>query len=490
MLVFKKIYKIIDFAKYILLAVIFLISLAIIADEKPKIELPELGDRVSGAVSEYQEQLIGNQFLSQIYAQAPLVTDPLTFEYTELLIYKLSETSNVKNRDFKVLIIDDNSLNAFAAPGGIIGVNRGLFLYAETEGQFASVMAHELAHLSQRHFARNVLRSKDTNLASALVMISSIAVALISNNPNAIAAGPALLQQQSLRYSRLFEKEADRVGFQNLINAGYKPSSMGEMFEIMNDMRRLYGELPPEFLLTHPITSSRVSDAFSAADQYPELENQKSDSLDYSLIRTRLMVEAEQIPQNSIRFFKAKSEDQANDDVALYGLSLAQKKIGDFSESLKNINKLISKYPKNLILNTTKAEILFESSDPIAALNLTNAFLEISPKNYPLSLLKATILSSNKRYIESEEIIRDLLLRKNDDPNLWLLLSEIQRDGKNIVGFYQSKAEYFILLGQYEEALSQLEFALKLTKNNFQANERILTKIIDTQKKLNKSRGL
>ena len=96
MLVFKKIYKNIDFAKYILLAVIFLISLTTIADEKPKIELPELGDRVSGAVSEYQEQLIGNQFLTQVYAQAPLVTDPLTFEYTELLIYKLSETSNVK----------------------------------------------------------------------------------------------------------------------------------------------------------------------------------------------------------------------------------------------------------------------------------------------------------------------------------------------------------------------------------------------------------
>ena len=179
-----------------------------------------------------------------------------------------------------------------------------------------------------------------------------------------------------------------------------------------------------------------------------------------------------------------------NNDMALYGLSLAQKKIGNFDKSLDNINKLISKYPKNLILNTTKAEILFESNNISAALNLTDTFLDISPRNYPLSLLKANILSSNNRHIESEEIIRDLLLKKNDDPNLWLLLSEIQRDGKNIVGFYQSKAEYFILLGQYEEAISQLEFALKLTKNNFQANERILTKIIDTQKKLNKSRGL
>ena len=87
-----------------------------------------------------------------------------------------------------------------------------LFLNSDNEGQFSSVLAHELAHLSQRHFARNVLKSQESNLASALIMVSSIAIALISNNPNAMAVGPAILQSQSLRYSRLFEKEADRVG--------------------------------------------------------------------------------------------------------------------------------------------------------------------------------------------------------------------------------------------------------------------------------------
>ena len=166
-------------------------------------------------------------------------------------------------------------------------MNGGLFLHADNEGQFASVLSHELAHLSQRHFARNVLKAKDTSLASALVMISSIAIALISNNPNAVAIGPAALRSQSLRYSRLFEKEADRVGFINLINAGYDPNSMGEMFENMNSMRKFSGDSPPEFLLTHPLSSSRISDAFNAAENISDTKTKK-DTLEYSVSYTHL----------------------------------------------------------------------------------------------------------------------------------------------------------------------------------------------------------
>ena len=232
-------------SKFLNFYIFFSVFLSSTYSYAQELDLPELGDRVSGAVSVSQERAIGQQFLKQVYSQAPLISDPLLFDYTEHLIYRLSEYSQVANRSFNILLIDDNSLNAFAAPGGIIGVNGGLFLHADNEGQFSSVLAHELAHLSQRHFARNVLKSKDSNLSSALVMVSSIAIALISNNPNAIAVGPAIMQQQNLRYSRLFEKEADRVGFINLVNAGYNPNSMGEMFENMNDLRRLSGDLPP-----------------------------------------------------------------------------------------------------------------------------------------------------------------------------------------------------------------------------------------------------
>ena len=457
-------------------------------DQISELSLPELGDRVSGAVSSSEEKAIGEMFLKQVYSQAPLISDPILFEYTEHLIYRLSEYSQVKDRYFTILLIDDSSLNAFAAPGGIIGINGGLFLNSDNEGQFSSVLAHELAHLSQRHFARNVLKSQDNNLASALVMVSSIAIALISNNPNAMAVGPAILQSQSLRYSRLFEKEADRVGFANLVNAGYNPNSMGEMFENMNEIRRLSGDLPPEFLLTHPLSSSRISDAFNAAENLSK-EGTKQDSLEFSLMKARLEIYYESIPSNALRLFQSKVKKDSS-DANIYGLALAYEKNNNYLESLRLIDTLINTYPKNLVINNTKIDILLEAERYEEALNLVNEFLEISPKNYPLSVSKSKILLSMSKFFESEEIIRDQLLRKNNNPDLWFLLSEIQRSSKNIIGYHQSRAEYFILLGQNQRALNQLEYALKLTQNNFQVSETIMTKIIDIKKELNKSRGL
>ena len=471
-----------------ILTIFISINLVSFNEDIKEINLPELGDRVSGAVSSDEEKAIGEMFLQQVYSNAPLISDPIIFEYTEHLIYRLSEYSQVNDRYFKILLIDDDSLNAFAAPGGIIGINGGLFLYSDNEGQFSSVLAHELAHLSQRHFARNVLKSQDSNLASALVMVSSIAIALVSNNPNAMALGPAILQSQSLRYSRLFEKEADRVGFANLVKAGYHPESMGEMFENMNEIRRLSGDLPPEFLLTHPLSSSRISDAFNAAENLPT-EGTKKNSLEFSLIKARLEIYYENISQNSLRKYRERVNQDPTES-NLYGLALAHQKNNNYEESLEIINKLISSYPKNLVLNNTKVDFLFESGKYEDALVHVNKFLEISPRNYPLSISKSKILLSMQRYFESEEIIRDQLLRKNNNPDLWLLLSEIQRNSKNIIGYHQSRAEYFLLLGQNERALNQLEFALKLTQNNFQVSERIMTKMIEIKKEINESRGL
>ena len=465
-----------------------LIILNINAEPDLNLSLPELGDRVSGVVSNDQEKIIGNEFLKQVYSQAPLISDPLIQEYSELLVYRLSEYSQVKDRNFNVLLIDDDSLNAFAAPGGVIGINGGLFLNAQNEGQFASVITHELAHLSQRHFARNILNSQDNNIASMLVMVSAVAAAVATNNPTAFMAGPAFLQQQSLRYSRLFEREADRVGFNNLINAEYDPSSMGEMFEQMAKLRRLAGDKIPEFLLTHPISSSRVTDAFNAADQVETPFNTK-DSLNYQLIRGRLQIRYEDIPLNSVRKIKGLLKKNPSSNENRYALSIAYKISGQHKDALKTIDSLIIENPKNLILNNTKAEILLDEGKSQDALRLVNAFLNISPKNYPLSVLKAKILAYDKKLFAAEELIRDQLLRRNNDPYLWLYLSEVQRDSKNVIGYHQSRAEYYLLLGQYEDALNQLQFALKLTENNFQVSESIMTKINTTRRSIEGLRG-
>ncbi|MDB3950878.1 M48 family metalloprotease [Gammaproteobacteria bacterium] len=472
--------------KYPLL-LLLLVSQSIITQEKD-LNLPDLGDRVSGVISLEQEKILGQGFLEQVYAKAPLIDDPIIQEYTELLIYKLSETSQVKDRQFTIVLIDEKSLNAFAAPGGVIGVNGGLFLNAGNEAQLASVLGHELAHLSQRHFARNVLRGRDTNLASSLVMVSAIALAIISNNPTAFITGPAALQQQQLRYSRIFEREADRYGFNNLIAAGYDPAGMGQMFENMAKVRKLAGDNPPEFLLTHPVTSSRVSDAFNAADQI-EFTGGKKNTINFEFIKGRLKARYNSSsPQTAVRYFeKLYIDNPSNENKYAYISSLSSN--GEASKALELLAEIIIKFPKNLILNITKSEILLSAQQLDQAEQSINQVLNISPGNYPASIVKSKILSAKREVIKAEEILRDLLITKNRDPGLWMQLSEVQRAGKNIVGYHLSRGEYYALIGDFENALNQFQFALSLSGNSFQTSETIMTKIKFAKERLGNRRG-
>jgi len=475
MLILRSLFLILSFSQFIF------------AQEKD-LNLPNLGDRVSGIVSLEQERIIGQGFLEQVYAQAPLLNDPIIEEYTELLLYRLSETSQVKDREYTIVLIDEKSLNAFAAPGGVIGVNGGLFLNAGNEAQLASVLSHELAHLSQRHFARNVLRGRDTNLASSLVMVSAIALAIISNNPTAFIAGPAALQQQQLRYSRIFEREADRYGFNNLIAAGYDPAGMGQMFENMAKVRKLAGDNPPEFLLTHPITSSRVSDAFNAADQI-EFTGGKKNTINFEFVKGRLKARYNMSsPQAAARYFEKMYEDlPTNENKYAYITALQGNR--QIDKALDEINEVLKKFPKNLILNITKSEILLSGQRLHEAQKNIDQVLHIAPGNYPASIVKSKILSSKKEFIKAEEILRDLLISRNRDPGLWIQLSEVQRAGKNIVGYHLSRGEYYTLIGDFDNALNQFQFALGLSGNSFQTSETIMTKIKFAQERLAKRRG-
>ena len=466
---------------------LLLISQFIFSQEKD-LNLPNLGDRVSGVISLEQERILGQGFLEQVYAQAPLIDDPIIQEYTELLIYKLSETSQVKDRQFTIVLIDEKSLNAFAAPGGVIGVNGGLFLNAGNEAQLASVLGHELAHLSQRHFARNVLRGRDTNLASSLVMVSAIALAIIANNPSAFITGPAALQQQQLRYSRIFEREADRYGFNNLIAAGYDPAGMGQMFENMAKVRKLAGDNPPEFLLTHPITSSRVSDAFNAADQI-EFTGGKKNTVNFEFIKGRLKARYNSLsPQAAVRYFEKLYKDIPTNENK-YAYITALQSNGQTDKALEVMNEILVKFSKNLILNITKSEILLSGQRLSEAQKNIEQVLNISPGNYPASVIKAKILTSKKEFIKAEEILRDLLISKNRNPSLWKQLSEVQRAGKNIVGYHLSRGEYYTLIGDFDNALNQFQFALSLSGNSFQTSETIMTKIKFAKERLGKRKS-
>ena len=319
-------------------------------------------------------------------------------------------------------------------------------------------------------------------------MVSAIALAIISNNPTAFITGPAALQQQQLRYSRIFEREADRYGFNNLIAAGYDPAGMGQMFENMAKVRKLAGDNPPEFLLTHPITSSRVSDAFNAADQI-EFTGGKKNTINFEFIKGRLKARYNSLsPQAAVRYFKKLYEDTPSNENKYAYISALQSN-GQTDQALNVMNEILKKFPKNLILNTTKSEILLSGQRLSSAQKNIEQVLNISPGNYPASIMKAKILSSKKEFIKAEEILRDLLISKNRDPGLWMQLSEVQRAGKNIVGYHLSRGEYYTLIGDFDNALNQFQFALSLSGNSFQTSETIMTKIKFAKERLGRRRG-
>jgi predicted Zn-dependent protease len=442
--------------------------------QESSIELPLIGDRLSGAVSQTEEESLGRQFLRDLKRETPILYDPIVQEWTELFVYKIGEQSKVSKKAFELIIIEDNSLNAFAAPGGIIGVNAGLFKYSDNEAQFASVIAHELAHLSQRHFARQILEGSDRSNQSLATVLAAIVVAVATSSPAAIIGGQGLLASQQLRFSRLYETEADREGYVTLQKAGYDTVEMSEMFKNMQEVRRLSGDNMPEFLLTHPITTRRITESRERAREYPSPG--KTDSFNFKLIKKR--VKYLMTDNLSIRAFEKEIGDSDED---VYFRALIEKKKLNFTRSIELLKGLEKKYPDNLIIKTSLAEVYTESGNLRKSKDFTSELLAVSLGNYPLSynLANAHIMEGN--YLAAEQVLEDIKFYRPVDINLLKDLSQVQKNSKNMLGYHLTNSEFLFYSGRYEEALRDLQEARRIARNNFKIREIITERILILQ---------
>ncbi|MDB2384405.1 M48 family metalloprotease, partial [Endozoicomonas sp.] len=252
--------------------------------------LPSLGDSTSGIISPQQEYELGRTYLKVIRSRTPTLSDTALKDYLERLLFRLAEASELKDHRLITLLINDTRINAFAAPGGIVGVNTGLFLNAQTEGQFSAVLAHELAHLSQRHYARNLEEARNQSLPAAASILASIILIAAGSADVGVAAltsSMAGFQSARLSFSRHFEREADNIGIKTLARAGFDPHAMPDVFEEMNKSSR-YGRQPLEFLSTHPVTENRIADSRARAAQMGVRQSQQTNA--YSLMQMRAMI--------------------------------------------------------------------------------------------------------------------------------------------------------------------------------------------------------
>lgn len=436
-------------------------------------DLPSLGDASSSMVSPQQEYQLGRAWLSIVRGQVSQLSDPQLKDFVESSVYRLAETSQVQDRRLEFVLLNSPQINAFAAPGGIIGVNGGLFLYAQTEGEYASVLAHELAHLSQRHFARGLEAQQRMQLPVMAAMLAGIVAAAAGAGDAgiaAIASTQAAAIQEQRRFSRQNEQEADRIGLVNLEKAGYDPRSMPSMFERLMRQYR-YDRMPPEFLLTHPVSESRIADTRNRAEQYQA--GGTEDSLRYQLMRARVQLTYEETPGIAAKRFRAQLDENPNMDAARYGLTIALIKGSQFDEARDTLAPLLQKAPDDVTYNLAQISLDSAANRLPAADQRIKRLLDLYPGNYPLNQARIDLLLKQRSIPEAERALNDLLKRRVKDPDVWYQVAEVRGLSGNTIGLHQARAEFFALVGDFSQAIEQLDFAKRRASNNFQLASRI-----------------
>ncbi|MWV11308.1 M48 family metalloprotease [Pseudomonas sp. R-28-1W-6] len=436
-------------------------------------DLPSLGDASSSIVSPEQEHQLGRAWLSILRGQVDQLSDPQLKDYVETGVYRLAETSQLQDRRLEFVLLNSPQLNAFAAPGGIIGVNGGLFLYAQTEAEYASVLAHELAHLSQRHFARGVEAQQRMQVPVMAAMLAGIVAAAAGAGDAGIAtimgAQAAAIQEQR-RFSRQNEQEADRIGLLNLEQAGYDPRAMPSMFERLMRQYR-YDRKPPEFLLTHPVSESRIADTRNRAEQYQA--GGVEDSLRYQLMRARVQLIFEETPGMAAKRFRAMLEENPQLDAARYGLAIAQTKGGQLNEARKALEQLLAKAPNDITYNLAMVDLDITNNRLSDARQRVERLRGLYPNNYPLDQARIDLMLKQNQAKEAGQAINELLKARPHDPDVWYQVAEIRGLAGNIIGLHQARAEFFALVGDYDQALSQLDLAKRRASSNFPLASRI-----------------
>ncbi|WP_448682373.1 M48 family metalloprotease [Pseudomonas nicosulfuronedens] len=430
-------------------------------------DLPSLGDASSSIVSPEQEFQLGRAWLSMLRNQVDTLNDPQLKDYVESSVYRLAESSELQDHRLAFILIRDKQINAFAAPGGVVGVNGGLFIYAQTEGEYIAVLAHELGHLSQRHFARGIEAQQRMQVPVMAAMLAGIIAAAAGAGDAGIAAiagTQAAAIQNQLRFSRQNEQEADRVGVATMVRAGYDPRSMPNMFERLARQYRYEGK-PPEFLLTHPVTESRIADTRNRAEQYPK--GGKEDSLRYELMRARVQQMFEDTPGMASKQFRAQLDEDPKNDAARYGLALSQTKIGQLNDARSNLQQLLAKAPNDISYNLAMADLDITANKLPDAQARVQKMLGQYPDSYPLIQANADLMMKTNRAADAEKTLFKLSQRRPLDPDVWNRLADACTLSGNAIGVYQARAEYYALTGDYKQAIEQLDFAKRRAGGNF-----------------------
>ncbi|GAA0573017.1 M48 family metalloprotease [Halomonas salifodinae] len=417
--------------------------------------LPSLGG-AHASLSLSEEHRLGRAWLRQFRARAPLWHDAHAQAYVERQIARLAPHSDLPDSRTLVALVDSHQLNAFAVPGGVVGVNAGLFAFAEDGDAFASVIAHELGHLSQRHHARRMERAEQTQVPAMAAFLAGMLIAASGGGDAgmgvAMGSQAAFIQDQ-LAYSRRFEQEADRIGLQAMAQAGIDPQAMVRMLRAMHRLVSLQGGMPPEFLLTHPLTESRLGDVEARAGQL-SVERTRDEGPLYAMIRARALLT---IHRHEPRRALTRLEG-ADAQARRYLEALIAAEEGNVDAALSQLDALARELPDLALLPASAAEEAFAAGRIEEALERSQRLLRLMPDYLPTQRLYAEALL-HQDADQAYHALRRLTEQYPEEPQLFTLLAEAAgRSGREAWG-HLARAEHLQLTGEIDRAIRQLEIA-------------------------------
>ena len=438
------------------------------------LDLPQLGDPADTALSPAEEARLGARVVSELYAYEYLLEDAQLTDYLSAMGWRLAAASGTRPAKLEFFMVKDPRINAFALPGGYMGFNAGLVTASSNESELAGVMGHELAHVTQRHIARSAAEQGGVATIATWAMVLAAIIAG-SANPDivlaALAAGQGLSYQRQVAFTRAHELEADRIGIQTLAGAGYDAAGMATFFQKLEQQSRLYGNGMPEILRTHPVNTTRVSEARARAEALPKLN--VTDSLEYALMKARTQVFASTQPSDAVQAYGTMIQVGSDTPGARYGLAFAQHQLGQNQVALQTLKPILDKYPRQPNIALLQAAILMAGGDADKGLAVYQRTLQSNPRFAPAILEYGQALIEAGR---SEEARRVLLTHEQalgTRLDTYRLLSQAARDMNNNAEASYQMANYLFLRGDAGGALSQLDAGLRLASLSEQDRARL-----------------
>ncbi|MGB3269056.1 MAG: M48 family metalloprotease [Rhodanobacter sp.] len=496
-------------------------GLACAASAQDDVRLPDLGSSANALISPQEARDYGASMLRQMRALDMVVDDPLLDDYINDLGHRLASNSDKPKDRFTFFIVKDPEINAFAAPGGYIAVNSGLFVITRNESELAGVIAHEIGHITQNHLQRAFEASRKDAPLMALVMLGAVLAGASSHSGDApmavLAGGQGLIAQRSINFTRKDEIEADRVGIQTLAKSGFDPNAMAAFFQRMQDVLSTGagGDDVPALLQTHPVTTMRISDAKARAgaliaaqklrpsgavmdlqqwqqhtapiafvkDPTSLLEAPKAGPLDtYNLMRERVRVLAGDATREATYYgSNLQTRPEFDTPANHYGYALALTRSGRGALAVDQLRPLLRTAPDNLVLKLALADAELQSGQRASALAIYQDLNVQSPRNRAVALAYAQALTAGGDKAQAglaASLLRPLL-DDASEPEIYSAYARASDAAGDDVRAGEAFADASYYSGRPFDAMEQLERLLKRDDLDYYARARIQGRIAE-----------